>query len=149
MADQNILEKYLEKININKMYRSGPIQNIRIFDPRNPNKVHNKMFKNKQLVYATNDIEYAAGFCFEWSDNEGFSFGRINKKSWILKVPEKYKNRLNNKCSMYELESDIFKKINIKTSEYYSTESVKVIREIKFKSCLECLNKYNVVLKIK
>jgi hypothetical protein len=149
MVDQNILEKYLEKINTNKMYRSGPKQNIKIFEPRNPSKTHNKLFKNKQIIYVSNDISYAAGFCFEWSDDEGFKFGRYNNGPWTLEIPKKYKNRLNQKCSMYEVNNKPFKKINIKTPEYYSTEPVKVIKETKFKSCYDCLKKYNVVLKIK
>ena len=63
-------------------------------------------------------------------------------------MPKKYKNKLNHKCSMYELENNTFKKINMRTPEYYSIEPVKVVKEIKFNSCYKCLKKYNVILKI-
>lgn len=49
---------------------------------------------------------------------------------------------------MYELENNTFKKINMRTPEYYSIEPVKVVKEIKFNSCYKCLKKYNVILKI-
>ena len=146
----NINQLITEVLNIKnkKLYRSGSIQDIKIFSPKNPIKTHNKSFDNKQLVYATDDIEYAAGFCFSWSNSQGFEFGRIDQGSWTLEVPKKYKNKLNHKCSMYELENNTFKKINIRTPEYYSIEPVKVVKEIKFNSCYKCLKKYNVILKI-
>ena len=150
MVDQNILEKYLEKINTNKMYRSGPVQNIKNFLPRTPVKMHSKTFKNKikDLVYATDDISFAAGFCFYWSNEEGFKYGRNNNGPLTLEVPEKYKNRLSQKCSMYEVNNNTFKKMINNYAEYYSEKSVKVIKEIKFDSCYDCLKKYDVVLKI-
>jgi hypothetical protein len=155
---RSILE-YFNKLNRNQlvlesienkkqMYRSGPVQNIKMFNPRNSSKSHNKLFKNKQIIYATDNISYAAGFCFEWSDNEGFVYGRWNNGPWVLEMPKKYKNRLDSKCSMYELENNTFRKFNIKTPEYYSTKPVKVIKEVKFRSCYDCLKKYGVVLKV-
>ena len=144
----NINRLVLESIKKKKMYRSGPVQNIKIFLPRNPDKMHSKTFKIEDLIYATDSINYAAGFCFEWSDSEGFKHGKSNDEPWTLEVPKKYKNRLNQKCSMYEVESSTFERLNTKTPEYYSIEPVKVIKEIKFKSCYDCLKKYGVVLKV-
>ena len=130
-----------------KMYRSGHTQNIKMFNPKNPDKAHNKQFRSKNLIYATNNPSYAAGFCFDWFDKEGFRFGRINQNPWLLEMPKKYKNRLNQKCSFYELESASFKKIDVRTPEYYSEKSVKVIKEIKFDSCYDCLEKYKVQIR--
>jgi HAD superfamily hydrolase (TIGR01509 family) len=132
-----------------RMYRSGPVQNIKVFLPRTPVKSHSKTFKNKikDLVYATDDISFAAGFCFYWSNEEGFKYGRNNNGPLTLEVPEKYKNRLSQKCSMYEVNNNTFKKMINNYAEYYSEEPVKVIKEIKFKNCYECLKKYKVQVK--
>ena len=147
---RSIIRYLNESRNINRMYRSGLIQNIKVFRPRTPVKTHSKTFKNKikDFVYATDDPSYAAGFCFEWADSEGFIYGRWNNGPWTLEVPKKYKNRLNQKCSMYEVENSTFKRLDTKTPEYYSIEPAKVIKEIKFKSCYDCLKKYGVVVKV-
>jgi hypothetical protein len=150
----NINQLVFESIKKKKMYRSGPVQNIKLFSPKKPIKtpLTHKSFKNKQLIYATDDIEYAAGFCFDWADDDGFKFDWVDKvnhqKPWVLEVPKKYKNRLNQKCSVYELENNTFKRIKVVDPEYYSIKPVKVIKEIKFKSCYDCLKKYGVVLKV-
>ena len=143
---RSIIRYLTESRNINRMYRSGPVQNIKVFRPRTPVKTHSKTFKNKikDFVYATNDISFAAGFCFYWSIDEGFKYGRNNNGPNTLEVPKKYKNRLNQKCSMYEVENSTFKKMINNHSEYYSTEPVKVIKETKFKSCSDCLKKCNI-----
>jgi hypothetical protein len=146
----NINRLVMEAVERKKMYRSGPVQNIKIFRPRTPVKMHNKTFKNKikDFVYATDDISFAAGFCFYWSNEEGFKYRRNNNGPLTLEVPKKYKNRLNQKCSMYEVTNNTFKKMINNYAEYYSEKSVKVIKEIKFDSCYDCLKKYGVVLKV-
>ena len=145
---KNVLEGYLNTIQ-KIIYRSGPIQNIKSFNPRKPDKAHSQLLKNKDIIYASDDSSFAAGFCFIWSDKDGFKFGRYNNGPWTLEVPNKFKDRLNSECSMYELESESFKKFkDIKTPEFYSIIPVKVIKEIKFKSCYKCLNNYKVILKI-
>ena len=141
---RSILEYFKQPI---KMYRSGVTQNIKIFTPRTPDKVHDDMFRSKSLIYATSDPGYAAGFCFDWPDDEGFEFGNYNNGPWKLEVPKKYKDRLNPSCSLYELENKSFKRIDVNTPEYYSEEPVKVIKENKFDSCYDCLKKYGVRLK--
>lgn len=132
------------------LYRSGPEQNIKTFKPQK-NITGNTYIKNDlNKIYATDDPSFAAGFCFYWADQEGFSFGSNNRYSgpWILKVPKQYKSRLNNKCSMYIIDGTKFKKVKGNIPEYISTENSKVIKEIKFNNCYDCLKKYGVVLKI-
>jgi hypothetical protein len=138
-----------EDIKIKYLYRSGPEQNIKIFSPQK-NLIGNTYIKSDlNKIYATDDISFAAGFCFYWSNNEGFNFGRNNYSDfWTLKIPKKFQKRLNNKCSMYIINGNNFKKLNIKTSEYISNSSAKVIKEIKFKNCWDCLLKYNINIEI-
>lgn len=130
----------------NYYYRSGPIQNIKIFNPRIPDKKHESDFI-KQVIYVTNDPSFAAGFCFNWSDNDGFKFGRSNNGPWTLNIPEKYIIDLNQKCSMYILKGNA-KSFNIKTPEYYFDYPIEVFKEIKFNNCFDCLKTYNVKVNI-
>jgi len=130
------------------MYRSGPVQNIEMFVPKKPKKTHTKKSINSNIIYASSDVNYAAGFCFDWSDIDGFSYGKYNDGPWTLEIPNKYIKFLDNVCSMYTLNGENFKKINITTPEYYSTCFEKVLNEKKFKNCYDCLNYYKVLYKI-
>lgn len=103
--------------------------------------------KNIKGVYASNDESYAAGFCFNWSEDEGFEFGRINNGKWTLEVPKKYKNRLDKPCSIYTVGGN-FNKINIGTPEFVSDENVKVLSEEKFDTAKDCLEKNGVEIRI-
>ena len=144
-----VLHNLIFENNIPKlMYRAGPTQNIKIFNPKKLETTHDSKFKNQSIIYTTDDISYAAGFCFNWSDKDGFEYGQINNGRWILKIPESYKHKLDDKCSMYVLDGSDCKRLNTNTPEYYSTKSLKVVKEIKFNSCYECLNKYNVNIRI-
>jgi hypothetical protein len=133
-----------------QLYRSGLIQNIKIFKPQKNITQNTYISHDINKIYATDDISFAAGFCFTWSDQEGFSFGSNNRYSgpWILKVPEKYKDRLNNKCSMYVIDGTNFTKVKGDIPEYISTESAKVLKEVKFNTCWDCLKKYKVIVNI-
>ena len=127
------------------LYRSGSTQNIKLFNGKILNSTHDIKYKNIPLIYATDDISYAAGFCFEWSDSDGFDYGKINNQNWILRIPKRYQNKLNVKCSMYYLDTTNFTKIKkISTPEYLSDQSAKVLKEIKFNTCWDCLDKYKV-----
>ena len=142
---------FLESKTSKYLYRSGPEQNIKIFKPQKNITGNTYIESDMNKIYATDDISFAAGFCFYWADNEGFSFGSNNRYSgpWILKIPKKYKNRLDKSCSMYYLDSSGFTKAKIDTPEYISNNSAKVIKEIKFNTCWECLDKYKVKVVLK
>ena len=132
------------------LYRAGPIRGIKEFIPRVFGTKHLDIFKNKPFIYVTSDISFAAGFCFGWSNDEGFHFSKDNKyQPWTLIVPKKFRNRLLNKCSMYKVDNSSFIKIpKITTPEYICPSPVKVIEEYQFNSCLLCLKEYNVRLKV-
>lgn len=150
LIDKYINEIFLNEAKENKLYRSGPEQNIKIFKPQK-NITQNTWAKyDLKKIYATDDPSFAAGFCFVWSDQEGFNFGSNNRYSgpWELKVPKKYKNRLDNPCSMYTIDGSNFTKLKIRTPEYTSIKPVKVIKEVKFNTCWDCLKKYKVIVKI-
>jgi len=140
----------MDKNNQNVLYRSGPQQNIKIFKPQKSEKniAYYNTIKSFNKIYATDDISYAAGFCFDWADEEGFIFGK-NHSPWVLKVPKKYKSQLNNSCSMYKIDGTNFIKAKgTTTPEYISIEPAKVLKEIKFNTCWDCLKKYKVIVKI-
>lgn len=127
------------------VYRSGPIRCIKEFIPRLVDKTHDDKFKSFPVLYASSDPSYAAGFCFDWSDDEGFIFSKSNKDPWTLTVPKKYRDRLHNKCSLYKLDGSLFTRIpNLKTPEYMTKHICKVLEEKKYNSSYECL-KDNVV----
>ena len=145
---QSIIKPKLTLSDNKIYYRCGPIQNIKTFEPKVPITAHNSNKTNK-LVYVTNDPSYAAGFCFDYAGNDDIEFGRINNKQWTLEIPKMLKHKLNGACSMYYLKGNCLKIPNITTPEYYSTQTLTVIKEVKFKTCYECLDKYNVKLVIK
>lgn len=110
---------------------------------------HKESLKTQKVIYATNDPSYAAGFCFDWSDSDGFKFGRINNKVWTLFVPNSFKHLLNSSCSMYTITGDFEKITELKTPEFLSYSNCKVIKEVKFNSCYELLKNYGTNLIIK
>lgn len=129
------------------LYRSGPISGIKVFHPREFGKRHDQSFKNRPLIYASSDINYAAGFCFDWSDNEGFKFGKSNKGPWTLQIPKQFRYKLLNKCSLYKVvNTDFFPVPKVTVPEYYTVESCKVLEETVFNTCLICLKTYNIKL---
>ena len=142
MNINNNIQKLIQESSI--FYRSGPKQNIKEFIPRILKSAHKDSLKSTELIYVTDDSSYAAGFCFDWDDRDGFSFGKINNKQWMLKVPERFKDKLNSKCSMYHVTGKFEKIKELSTPEYLSRSIVKVVKEIKFSSCWECLKTYNV-----
>jgi hypothetical protein len=128
-------------------YHASPTQGLKYLDPKKTKSTHLKT--NKPYVYVTDEIEYAAGFCFDWGNNEGFrfgDFGTTEKPLWRLSIPRKYVSRLKAPCSMYIIKSNInFRKVyGIPTPEFYTTSKVPIFKEIKYKTARDCLNAYNV-----
>jgi hypothetical protein len=129
-----------------KLYHASPDQNLKYLDPaKQKSGVHGERAKE---VYATTDKSYAAGFSFNWNSSEGFRFGAENRGPWILKVPPKYSQRLNQPCSIYTVEDRGFRNLNLSTPEYASKGKVKVIGEEKYQTALMCMRKNGVVVQI-
>lgn len=132
------------------LYRSGPERSIKIFNPRIVDKSHDPTFKRFPLIYASDDKSYAAAFCFDWDDQEGFRLGRTNNDPWTLTIPIKFQNRLLSNCSLYEIDGTSFTKIiSLSTPEWSSKRPAKVLKEYKYNSALQCLKENSVRLKYK
>lgn len=130
-----------------KLFHCSHIQNLKVLDPTKVESVH--INKKQPSVYASNDKSYAAGFSFPYNNSLGIEFGRINNGLWTLEIPSEHLNLLNKPCSMYEVDPSTFKKLPIKLPEFISYSEVKVLDETKFKSTKDCMEQFNVVIKIK
>jgi len=129
------------------LYHASPTQRMTIIDPSKQQSGTDSIHKKE--VYASDDKSYAAGFCFNWNSDQGFRFGKDKDKDpWELKVPPKYAQRLNNHCSIYTVETNKFRDLNISTPEYASKHKVKVISEEKYPTALMCLRKNGVKVSI-
>lgn len=129
-------------------FHASPTQGLRFLDPKETKSTHLKTVKS--YVYVTDDPTYAAGFSFEWSNNEGFRFGSNSEDvgDWYIVIPNKYKNRLKTPCSMYHIKDQGFRKVyNMNTPEWYSKTRVRIFKEEKFKRAIDCMHKYNVDIK--
>ena len=92
-------------------YHGSPDQGLKFLDPQKTTSTHLK--KIKPYVYVTDDKSYAAGFCFPWSNNEGFRFRSESEtgNDWTIEIPRKYAHRLKKPCSIYYIKEGGFKKV--------------------------------------
>jgi hypothetical protein len=130
-----------------KLFHCSYLQNLKELNPIKVESVH--INEKRPSVYASNDKSYASGFSFPWNDSLGIEFGRINNGPWTLEIPSKHLNLLDNPCSMYEIDPSTFKKLDINVPEFISYSKVRVISEVKFKTAKDCMNHFNVVIKVK
>jgi len=120
------------------LYHASSQQDLKYIDPNKNIMKHNN--EKHRKVYASPDKAYASAFSFMWSEAEGFRYERsTDRDSWVLKVPPKYASRLNHPCSIYIVDNAGFVDENMSTPEYSSKVSVKVLKEEKYKSALECM----------
>jgi len=121
-------------------YHASPYQNI---DKLKINKSKVKHTKDgKPKIYASDDMSYAAGFCFKW-DGDIKYYSKKNG-TWVLEIPKSAKVTLNEPASMYLVEPDSFRKASTPTPEVISFKDVNIVREIKFKTARDCLKNYGV-----
>jgi len=131
------------------LYHASPTQGLKFLDPQKTMSTHLKT--NKPYVYATDEKEYAAGFCFSWNSKEGFEYGdwgKTEEPAWTLKIPQKYKDRLKAPCSIYTMSGAGFRKVYGQTTpEFYKAGKVRLTNEEKYKTALDCLKKNKVIIK--
>jgi len=141
-----VRENYLLEIQIPPiLYHSSSKQGLKYLDPAETQSTHLKHLKN--YVYASDEKSYSAAFCFEWHSVEGFKYGKEDKTSpnWVLQIPKRFEERLKQKCSLYYVSSKGFKKVyGATTPEFVSKEKVEIIKEERYKSARDCLEKNNV-----
>jgi len=143
-----IRESYLLEIQTPKiLYHASQHQGLKYLEAKYTQSTHLKTLS--PAIYATDDKSYAAGFCFNWNSNEGFSYGSENFGQWELQIPKRYKHKLDIPCSIYEISSNGFKKVyGVSTPEFESRSTVKVLKEEKYKTARECLEQNNVKIVI-
>jgi hypothetical protein len=143
------LEKYLMEISTTKkMYHASPHQNLKIIKIREAEKQSQRGLKGK--IWGTPDKEYAAMFCIPATSSLGFRKGKYaGDKHRTFEIPKKYLSWLNRKCSIYEVDPKSFKpEKGRKTPDWISESDVKVLKETKYQSARECLEKNNVIIKV-
>jgi len=128
------------------LYHASPDQNLKYLDPSKQQSGIDGIHKKE--TYATPDKSYSAGFCFNWNSDQGFTYGQDNRGPWILKVPPKYSQRLNNKCSIYTVETKTFRDLNRSTPEWATKFKVKILSEEKYQTGLMCMRKNGVKVAI-
>jgi hypothetical protein len=142
------LDFLIEGVMSGVFYHASPDQGLRFLDPSKTKSTHLK--EVKPYVYVTDDKSYAAGFCFHWSNNEGFRFGSESEtgSDWTLKIPRKYMDRLKRPSSIYIIRESGFRKVyGQDTPEFYKAGKVKIAQEERYKTALECLKRNNVNVK--
>lgn len=130
-------------------YHASEKQGLKFLDPGETKSTHLKTLK--PYVFVTDDKTYAAGFCFPWSNNEGFKYGSESEtgSDWVLQIPRKYLNRLKNPCSLYIIKESGFRKVyGMPTPEFYKKGKVKIFKEEKYRTAAECLKKNRVQVRI-
>lgn len=116
--------------------------------PKKPQSAHAEHIKRSSVVYASDEKAYAAAFTFKWSEEEGFEFGKYGETGiYTLKIPHKYLSRIKKPCSLYTVKGD-FTKLRTGTPEYISREPVKIMREKKYSSAEECMEKNGVRIRV-
>lgn len=130
-----ISEFVLQKVNKSvRLFHGSPIQGLKYLEPRQESI--NTNVGEKKLVYATDDIRFAACFGGIWHDD-------IAKQgTWdgwnTITMGMSNKVDLTKPCSIYELEND-GSFIQIATKEMVSSQKIKIKREIRYNSYLEAL----------
>jgi hypothetical protein len=130
-------------------YHASEKQGLKFLDPQQTKSTHLKA--SKPYVYVTDDKSYAAGFCFPWSNNEGFRFGSESEtgSDWTIKIPRKYMDRLKKPASIYIITDGGFRKVyGVDTPEYYKNGRVNLAKEERYRTAMECLKKNNVNIQI-
>jgi hypothetical protein len=137
-----------EGTRVQKFYHASPDQGLKVLDPTKTQSTHLKEIK--PYVYVSDSRAYAAGFCFQWSDNEGFQHGSNSKMGddWIIKIPRRFADRLKTSCSLYTITDNGFRKVySVPTPEFYKSGRVRIAKEEKYKTALDCLKDNRVTVK--
>lgn len=145
----NLLENYLHEISrAKKIYHASPHQNLKVIKIREAEKQSQRGLKN--LIWGTPDKEYASMFCIPATSSLGFRKGIYpGDKHRTFEIPKKYLSWLDRKCSIYELDPSTFKpESGRQTQDWISNVDAKVLREEKYNSARECLEKNNVKIRV-
>ena len=134
-----------EAIKNQTFYHTSPTQNLKVLDPRD---VTQRIGNLGKKVFVSDDKGFSSAFGFLWGDNEGFKFGKRNNEPWTLQIPKQFKSRVMKPCSIYTVENKDYIPIHDMASrrpiEFYSLESVKILKEEKYKTALEAMMKNGV-----
>lgn len=123
------------------LFHGSTIQYLRELNPSFNITTHDEILGR---VYATSIREVAVAFSFRWCNVDGVRFGIIDEQL-LLSIPKSFKEKLNNPCSIYILDSDSFLPTkNVFIGEYISKECQIVVREIQYQSVIEALDSNGV-----
>ena len=115
--------------------------------PRVPQSRHRKGLV-KPILYATDSPAYAAGFTFEWTEQQGLGFGKYGRTGhYILTIPYSALSRLDAPCSIYTI-SGYFRRLRTSTPEYITYQPATILSEKRYSSVDECLHETGVFVHV-
>ena len=116
--------------------------------PRLPKSAHRTGARLLPTLYGTNDKSYAAGFTFDWVEQQGLGFGKYGRKGhYILTIPYSQLRRLRAPCSIYTIEG-YFSRLRTSTPEYVTHSPARILHEEKYTSIEDCLHQNNVLVHV-
>lgn len=100
--------------------------------------------RKKAGVYASDSRAYASAFSFFWTEEDEIQISQDVKNGktlpFYISFPLGFKkDRLLHPCSLYLLDSQQFEKMESRDPEWFTSDVVPIVREIKFKTALICM----------
>lgn len=121
------------------LYHGSPIQGLKYIEPRQESI--NVNVGKKRLVYATDDIRFAACYGTTWHDDIAKQGSWDHWNTVTMGISDKVD--VTKPCSIYELYND-GSFLRIATKEVVSGSKIKVKREIRYTSYLDMLKDVGV-----
>lgn len=121
-------------------------QNLKVLEPRFPKTASTKELMRSKGIFASEDKAYASCFGLNYS---GWHLGKEkDEDAWTIEIPEEARGEALKPCSIYIVSSKGFEKVpKVNTPEWVSFKSVKVIKEEKYNTCIECMENNGVIVK--
>ena len=127
-----------------KLYHGSPIQNLKYIEARKESSC--KYIKdNDKHIFASPNKSFAACFGVKWNDDIARQGSWDKWNHTVMGIDFNKIDIDNSPCSIYELEPNTFKHLHGQEWVSDSTK-VKVIKEIKYKSFREMLEKNGVII---
>lgn len=117
------------------LYHGSPIQGLKYIEPRQKS-INTNICNKGRLVYATDDIRFAACFGATWHDDIAKQGSWDDWNTVTMGISDKVD--VTKPCSIYELYND-GSFLRIATKEVVSSSKIKVKREIRYASYLDML----------
>jgi len=135
------------------LYHASSIQNLK-FLKKEYNTSNIETNSEKKWIYA-GPKKMIAAFSFPWVDSMGITYTGSGKdletRIYTITIPRRFVNLISKPCSIYTIDkkSFVLTKGGLRDEYRSSRESIKILFEEKYKSAKECMEKNNIIIKIK